>query len=442
MTQTYSRRVATNMVVANMIGTGIFTSIGFQVLPGAIPDPFAILLIWLLGGVLSIFGATAYAEIATHFQESGGEYVYLSKLYHPVLGLASGWVSLVVGFSAASASLGLAAGEYLASALGPYLSGWPLPVEKLVALAFVGIAVAVQFGGVQKGGRAQNWLTAVKLLFIVSLIALPFLTLPEAMKSGVSFAPSDRTWSTVFSLPFAGSLVWVMFAYSGWNAATYIAGNLENPQRNLPRAVLLGTGAVALLYLALNAVFLYSAPMSELAGRVDVGNLVLERSLGVEAAQIFTVFFALTLLAGVNAMFIAGPRVVQRMGQDHQAFQVFERETQQGSPRNAILAQALVTVLFVLFTPFKDIIEYIGITLTLFSVLTVAGVFVLRFRGQLRSDAVKTWGYPITPLIFIAAGIWMTVYFVQNDPWKLAASLLTLAPALIMQIFKQKLNQN
>lgn len=156
MTQTYSRRVATNMVVANMIGTGIFTSIGFQVLPGAIPDPFAILLIWLLGGVLSIFGATAYAEIATHFQESGGEYVYLSKLYHPVLGLASGWVSLVVGFSAASASLGLAAGEYLASALGPYLSGWLLPVEKLVAMVFVGIAVAVQFGGVQKGWKGSE----------------------------------------------------------------------------------------------------------------------------------------------------------------------------------------------------------------------------------------------------------------------------------------------
>lgn len=436
MTQTYSRRVATNMVVANMIGTGVFTSISFQVLPGAIPDPFAILVIWLLGGVLSIFGATAYAEIATHFQESGGEYVYLSELYHPVLGLASGWVSLVVGFSAASASLGLAAGEYLASALGTYLSGWPLPVEKLVALAFVGIAIAVQFGGIQRGGRAQNWLTAIKLFFIISLIALPIQTLPDAMKSGVSFAPSEQSWGTIFSLPFAGSLVWVMFAYSGWNAATYIAGNMENPQRNLPRAVLLGTGAVALLYMALNAVFLYSAPMSELAGRVDVGNLVLERSLGVEAAQIFTVFFALTLLAGINAMFIAGPRVVQRMGQDYIAFRIFQRETQQGSPRNAIFAQALVTILFVFFTPFKDIVEYIGITLTLFSVLTVAGVFVLRLRGELKSVAVKTWGYPITPLIFIASGIWMMVYFALNDPWKLAASFLTLVPALLQKTLK------
>jgi len=431
MSQTYSRRVATNMVVANMIGTGIFTSIGFQVAPEAIPDPFAILVIWLLGGILSVFGATAYAEIATHFRESGGEYVYLSKLYHPILGLASGWVSLVVGFAAASASLGLAAGEYLASALTPWLGSSPLPVTKTVAILFVTVAVIIQFAGIQKGGWAQNILTAVKLCFILALIAIPLVSLPEILQSGVSFAPTERSWDRVFSLPFAGSLVWVMFAYSGWNAATYIVGNLKEPRRNLPRAVLTGTAIVTVLYMALTAVFLYSAPMSELAGRVDVGNLVLERSLGMKAAQSFTLLFALTLLAGVNAMFMAGPRVVQRMGQDHALFRVFQKETSQGAPRRAILAQALITVLFVLFTPFKDIIEYIGITLTLFSLLTVFGVFLLRHRKQLGPESVKTWGYPVTPALFLLAGLWMLLYFGLNDPWKLAASLLTLLPALL-----------
>ncbi len=437
MSQTYSRRVATNMVVANMIGTGIFTSIGFQVAPAAIPDPFAILVIWLLGGVLSVFGATAYAEIATHFRESGGEYVYLSKLYHPILGLASGWVSLVVGFAAASASLGLAAGEYLASALTPWLGASPLPVTQTVAILFVAVAVLIQFAGIQKGGWAQNILTILKLCFILSLIAIPLISLPDALKSGVSWAPTERSWDTVFSMSFAGSLVWVMFAYSGWNAATYIVGNLKDPKRNLPRAVLMGTGIVTVLYMALTAVFLYSAPMSELVGRVDVGNLVLERSLGIKAAQSFTLLFALTLLAGVNAMFMAGPRVVQRMGQDHSLFRVFQKETAQGSPRYAILAQALITVLFVLFTSFKDIIEYIGITLNLFSLLTVFGVFLLRFRKQLGNDSVKTWGYPVTPALFLLAGLWMLLYFGLNDPWKLTASVLTLLPAVLTYSFRQ-----
>lgn len=436
MSQTYSRRVATNMVVANMIGTGIFTSIGFQVAPDAIPDPFAILVIWLLGGILSVFGATAYAEIATHFRESGGEYVYLSKLYHPILGLASGWVSLVVGFAAASASLGLAAGEYLASALTPWLGASPLPVTQTVAILFVAVAVLIQFAGIQKGGWAQNILTILKLSFILALIAIPLVSLPEALKSGVHWGPTERSWETIFSLPFAGSLVWVMFAYSGWNAATYIVGNLKDPKRNLPRAVLMGTGIVTVLYMALTAVFLFSAPMSELAGRVDVGNLVLERSLGLKAAQSFTLLFALTLLAGVNAMFMAGPRVVQRMGQDHSLFRVFQKETEQGSPRNAILAQALITVLFVLFTSFKDIIEYIGITLTLFSLLTVFGVFLLRYRKQLGPDSVRTWGYPLTPALFLLAGLWMLLYFGLNDPWKLAASVLTLLPAVLTYGFR------
>jgi APA family basic amino acid/polyamine antiporter len=171
--------------------------------------------------------------------------------------------------------------------------------------------------------------------------------------------------------------------------------------------------------------------MSELAGRVDVGNLVLERSLGMKAAQSFTLLFALTLLAGVNAMFMAGPRVVQRMGQDHTMFRFFQKETEKGSPRRAILAQGFITLLFVLFTPFKDIIEYIGITLTLFSLLTVFGVYLLRIRKQLNAESVKTWGYPFTPAIFLVAGVWMMLYFGLNDPWKLAASVLTLLPAIL-----------
>ncbi len=227
----YSRSVAANMVIANMIGTGIFTSIGFQVMPGAIPDPFSIMMIWLIGGVFSLCGALAYAEVATTLRESGGEYTFLSRIYHPVLGLASGWVSLIVGFSAAIASLALATGEYL----GPLVDSIGLGISTEIATKIIGVSLIVivaliQLRGVESGGGFQNIMTNVKLAFIAVLILAPLLFLSNGEASGVSFAPTDKTSDTILGMPFAGSLVWVLFAYSGWNASAYIAGNMIEPK--------------------------------------------------------------------------------------------------------------------------------------------------------------------------------------------------------------------
>ncbi|MFM7079915.1 MAG: APC family permease, partial [Bacteroidota bacterium] len=422
----YSRSVAANMVIANMIGTGIFTSIGFQVMPGAIPDPFSIMMIWLIGGVFSLCGALAYAEVATTLKESGGEYTFLSRIYHPVLGLASGWVSLIVGFSAAIASLALATGEYLGPLVDSIGLGFSTEIAtKTIGVSLIAIVSLIQLRGVESGGGFQNIMTNVKLLFIAVLILAPLLFLTDGDASGVSFAPTDKTGDTILGMPFAGSLVWVLFAYSGWNASAYIAGNMIEPKKNLPYSLLVGTGAVTLIYLALTAVFMYTCKFEEMAGVVDVGNVVVNKVFSPDVALVFGALFAVALVAGINAMFIAGPRVTQKMGLDHQIFSILGKQSESGAPTNAIILQALLSSIMVLFSDFKSIIEYIGITLTIFSVMTVIGVFVLRAKGMTNENTIKTWGYPITPIVFIAVSVWMVVYFAMNEPEKIMWSAAT-----------------
>lgn len=435
----YTRRVATNMVIANMIGTGIFTSIGFQVSQDSIPDPFSILMIWLIGGIFSLCGATAYGEVATTFRESGGEYTFLSKIYHPVIGLASGWVSLIVGFSAAIASLALASGEYLKPVFKNYISHDYLYLgPKLIGVFLILLVTLIQLKGVKSSGRFQNIVTYIKLSFIVIVIVSPFLFLDDSLKSNISFLPTDKSWGIITSLPFAGALVFVMFAYSGWNASAYIAGNLENPRKNLPYSLIVGTCIVTLIYLVLTFVFMYVCSFEVLEGKVDIGNLVIERIFNSKIAYVFGFFFALALISGINAMFIAGPRVAQKIGSDYKMFRFLEGQSANGAPRNAILLQTIVSLILVIFSSFKGIVEYIGLTLSIFSLLTVFGVFIFRFKKIETSHTVKTWGYPFTPLIFVGVTSWMICYFVIDNPMRLFWSLLTILPAFFIYYYSKK----
>jgi APA family basic amino acid/polyamine antiporter len=437
----YSRSVATNMVIANMIGTGIFTSIGFQVMnpPIGIPDPFAIMFIWFIGGVFALCGATAYAEVATTFKESGGEYTFLSKIYHPIVGFASGWVSIIVGFSAAIAALALASGDYLMPIMNELLgANLPVYIPKVVAISLIILVTLIQLGGVVTGGLFQNIITTIKLLFIVVLIITPFLFLADSGKSHVSFAPTDASWNTIFSLPFAGSLVYVMFAYSGWNSSSYIVGNMENPKKNLPFSLVVGTAIVTLVYLALTGVFMYVCTFDEMRGKVAIGNIVIGKVFGDQAALTFAGLFAIALVSGINAMFIAGPRVAQRMGEDYRIFSFLKGQNEKGAPVNAILLQTLISVCIVLLFDFRMILQYIELTLSLFCLLTVIGVFVIRARKLGDETSIKTWGYPFTPLLFIGVTLWMIIYFVQMEPMRLVWTLVTILIAVVIYLLSPK----
>jgi APA family basic amino acid/polyamine antiporter len=424
-TQKYTKWVALSMVMANMIGTGVFTSLGFQV--GPLPSGFVILMLWLLGGLVALAGAFCYAEIATRIKRSGGEYSYLSEIFHPGLGFASGWISIFAGFAAPICAVSMAIGSYFAPVVG-----FTSDSEIFAVSAFSIIAIsALQLLGVKKGGGIQNVLTSIKLLFILFFCIAPFL-ITTYEPSGISFAPQSGDSDLFFSSSFAISLVYVYLAYSGWNASAYIAGNLENPKKSLPFSLILGTGIVMTLYLIINAVFLYVSDFGELHMKVDVGNVVALKIFGAEYGKVFSGLFSLALISSLSAMVIAGPKVTESMGEDHKVFSVMTKKNRGGAPYPAIIFQALIALMLLYTSTFEDVMKYIGIALSLFSTLTVAGLFVLRSRSNGTEDVVKTIGYPITPIFFIAVNLYM-IYLVLSDDWQNGnAKVLTISIVTIV----------
>jgi len=431
------------MVVANMIGTGIFTSIGFQVMPApiGIPDAFSILLIWILGGVLALCGAMSYGEVATTMKESGGEYTFLSRLYHPVIGFTSGWVSMIAGFSAAISALAIAAAKYALPVLSGITGSQPgEQAVKLLGISFILLVAFIQTGGVKTGGFFQNIITWFKLLLIGFILCLPLLSAFLGVESSdTSFMPTDSSLPTIFSLPFAGSLVYVMFSYSGWNASSYIAGNLEDPQKNLPFSLVTGTLIVVLVYVLMNLVFMNTLSFAELEGQLTIGNLAVSRVFGPAFADAFGFVFAFSLMSGISAMFIAGPRVAAQIGNDFPVFSLLKNKTASGAPVNAIALQALISTGIVWFFDYSLILQYIEITLSLFCLLTVSGVFIIRHKKLAGEHTVKTWAYPLTPLLFIGITLWMMAFFILQEPARLLGTGITLlSGAVLYFIFRKK----
>ncbi len=415
----YTLQVGIALVIANMIGTGVFTSLGYQV--GPLPSGFVILMLWLLGGVVAFAGALTYAEISTTLKRSGGEYYYLSEIFHPILGFLSGWMSTLVGFAGAISAVALAIGSY-SSVL------FNIP-EKIVAVTSILIISGVHLFGVRTSGLAQTLLTTIKLSLIAFFCLVPFFYSGNAL-SGISFLPQPGDMDLMLTPGFAVSLVFVVYAYTGWNAAAYIAGNLENPARNLPKALLIGTSIVVFVYLALNAMFLYVGTFQELAGINDVGNIVAIKLFGVRIGQVFSALFSIALLSTLSAMTIAGPRVTEAMGVDYPALQKFSARNRYDMPYMAVLLQAGWSIFLVMVSSFKEIIQYISISLSIFSLLTVMGVFILRKKK--RETHFRMPFYPVTPMIFIVVTCWMIYYMFREDPKIIFYSLATMIPGAIL----------
>jgi APA family basic amino acid/polyamine antiporter len=417
----YTLTVGITLVIANMIGTGVFTSLGYQV--GSIPSGFAILVLWAIGGVVALSGAFTYAEISTTLQKSGGEYHYLGKIFHPALGFISGWMSLLVGFAGAISAVALAIGEYSHTLLGVS--------NKLIAIFAIVLVSTVHWFGVKTGGAVQNFLTSMKLLLILFFCIAPFFVADE-IKSGISFWPQAGDTDLILSASFAVSLVFVVYAYTGWNAAAYIAGNLENPSKNLPRSLIIGTLTVTIVYLALNAMFLYSASFSELSGKNDIGNVVAYKLFGDKIGLAFSSVFSIALLSTLSAMTIAGPRVLEAMGDDYPKLKTFATTNRFDMPYLAILTQAGWAIFLVLVSSFKEIIQYISVSLSIFSMATVLGIFILRRKHSAEKRVYSVPFYPLPPIIFSGCTCWMIYYVTKNDPWIILYSMATMVPGLII----------
>ena len=437
----YTRRTAIAMVIANMIGTGVFTSLGFQSLewPMGIPNGFAILMLWFTGGIISLCGATVYAEIATTLKESGGEYIFLSRIYHRSIGFVSGWVSLVVGFGSAIALAAIALGQYggpvfgISSETTFELMGLTVHHYKILSMIAILIVSFIHFGGVRTGGIIQNYLTYFKISLIVLFCVAPFFV-TGFKHSSTSFIPTAESFDMIFSVPFAGALVWVMLAYSGWNASAYIAGNLENPKRNLPYSLLAGTGIVMLLYILLNLVFMYVADFGQLAGKTDIGNEITLLLFGREAQIIFSGIFSFALLSTMSAMVIAGPRVYEQMGKDYPVFSLLAKKGKGGTPVYAIVLQSLIAMVLVIYSSFASMVNYISLTLMIFSSLSVAGIFILRKRYTSAERPVKAFLYPLTPIIFLLSSLWIMYYFASAEPLSLIYTAVTIISGFVVYL--------
>lgn len=409
----YSLHAAISLVIANMVGTGVFTSLGYQVEP--VPSRFAILMLWLAGGVVSFFGALCYAELATRLKYSGGEFIYLSKIFHPALGFLSGWTSLTVGFAGAISAVALAIGAYTEELFG--LS------EIAIAASAIILVTVIHFFGVRIGGLAQSVLTGLKLTLILFFCAAPFLFGDGLEKS---FEPNSGDLNLILSPGWAISLVYVVYAYSGWNASAYIAGNLENPERNIPRSILLGTLVVTVLYLALNAVFLGVVDMPELKGQPDIGNVVAVKLFGKENARLFSGIFGMALLSTLSAMIIAGPRVGEAIGLTYPRLSWMGKSNRFGMPWPAIFLQAGWSLFLVFVSSFQEIIQYISVTLSIFTMLAVIGLIRLRMRkDQVSHETFQMPIYPIPAVVFLAITGAMIFYVTWKDPMVMVYSLVT-----------------
>ncbi len=407
--RTFHKSTVTAVVIANMIGTGVFTSLGYQLL--GIRSGFVLLALWALGGLIALCGAMTYAELGAALPRSGGEYNFLSRIYHPMAGFVSGWVSATIGFAAPSALAAMTFAAYSTSLLPEDHS--PL-IETALAVALVVALTAVHSANRRQSGGLQAVFTVLKIAAIVAFCAAAML-LVEAPQP-VSFLPQSGDGALVTSGAFAVSLIYVSYAYTGWNAATYLSGELENPQRDLPGILFLGTAVVTALYVALHYVFLSVAPMDALAGELEVGYIAAEHAFGDVGGRFAGAALALLLISTVSAMTLAGPRVLMVIGEDFKPLRFLSRTNHDGLPYIAIMGQSALTLIFIVTSSFESVLVFAGFTLALNSFVTVLGVFVLRIRQPDLARPYRTFAYPITPIIYLVLMGWTLGYVFYQRP--------------------------
>jgi APA family basic amino acid/polyamine antiporter len=408
------------IVIANIIGTGIFTSLGFQL--AEIHSGFPLLMLWVVGGIAALCGALSYGELSAALPRSGGEYHFLSKIYHPAVGFMAGFVSAIVGFAAPIALTAMAFGKYFQ---GVFNFGSPV----LLSFAVVWLIALVHLSGLKFGSVFQNLFTLVKLLLIAVLIGAGLFVAP---KQPIAFLPARGDAMSIFGAPFAVALVYVMYSYSGWNAASYIIGEIKRPEKNVPRSLLAGTLVVSAIYVLLNAIFLATTPASELRGQLEVGLIAGKHIFGADGGRAVGAVICLGLIASISSMTWIGPRVTMSMGEDHWLLRLLGRKNSQGIPTYAIVLQLLIVNLLLLTRSFELVVVYVQFSLLLCSLLAVLGVIVLRATRPGLARPYKVWAYPLPPLLFAAITIWMMIYLLRSHPIESLGGLATMLVGVLL----------
>jgi APA family basic amino acid/polyamine antiporter len=425
--QAVSTLPAAALVVSNMIGIGVFTSLGFQVndlssqLTGSV---FPLIMLWVIGGALAMCGALCYAELATALPRSGGEYHFLSRIYHPGVGFCTGLCSATIGFAAPIAVSAQVFGQYLVRAFPALAHVVPNNSEHAAAFLLVILVTAAHLRSLRFTGTFQAAATGMTILLIISFVIFGFSSAPA---QPITFAPHFSDCRILFGGVFFSSLIWVMYSYSGWNAAAYIVEEVRNPSQALPRALILGTGFVIALYVAVNAVFLYSTPLAALNGKLEVAHIAGAQIFGPIGARITSALICVGLVANVSGMMWVGSRVAEAIGATYPVLGFLGRTSRTRIPYIALIYQFAVVFILLFFKP-DNIVNYVGSILLFWSLLAVLGVIVLRFREPNLPRPYRTWGYPVTPIIFAL----ITVFcLVQNSEIHLRETLIGAATVLI-----------
>ena len=429
----FQHQTVTAVVIANMIGTGVFTSLGFQLLD--IQSGFAILLLWALGGLIAVCGSMTYAELGSALPRSGGEYNFLTEIYHPSAGFISGWISATIGFSAPTALAAITFSTYLMTIFPEINNDW---LRKIIACSLIVILAFIHSSNRKSSGGLQMIFTVMKVGVII-LFCFGAILFAKNIQP-VSFSPNSNDISTIFSGSFAVSLIYVSYAYTGWNAATYLSSEIERPQKYLPLILISGTTTVTGLYILLDFVFLSVAPIEDMQGKIEIGFIAAQSAFGGSVANFTGLVLSLLLISTVSAMTIAGPRVLQVIGEDFKVLNILSRKRKDGIPSTAIYIQSLIAIIFILSSSFESILVFAGFTLALNSFVTVIAVFVLRSKQPNLPKPYKTFGYPFTPLIYLALTGWTLYFVIINRPIEVLFSLGIILSGLIFYYISNRKN--
>jgi APA family basic amino acid/polyamine antiporter len=418
---------ATYVVIASMIGTGILISPGYMM--ASLGNHWLILGLWLFGGLLAICGALCVAELAAALPKAGGEYVYLREAYGSMPAFLSGWSSFFLGFSAPLAVASYIAAKYLLTPFGfAENSDTNLLVKVLAAVIIIAITLP-NLAGQSFSAWTQNLTTIIKIsLFVVLVVSAILFGKGKLANFSAGHPIGDVDLATA-----ASQLFYVMFAYSGWNAASYLAGEVKNPGKILPKSLLIGAGFVTALYLAINLVFAYAIPIGDISfqsGNAEqVPQIAVANLFGSRVSSVFSVLLGFTFLATVSAFIITGPRIYYAMARDGLFPAIAGYVSAKGhTPVYAMAAQSVCAIIFMFVTPFQSLYKYASVGLSIFTLLFIAAVYVLRWKQPSLERPFRVPGYPVVPAIYMIAILFVTVFaFTQ---WKIP-SVLSLASILV-----------
>ncbi len=418
----------TYFVIASMVGTGVFTSLGYQLIN--IKSGFVLLMLWFIGGLIALSGVLTYSELGASFPKSGGEYNILSCAIHPSVGFAAGFISTTIGFAAPAVIASIAFGKYFYAVI-------PIFDPHYLSIAVLLIINILHASSFKWGKIFQSASTIIKLLMILIFIISGLII---DSHQNISFYPTSQNLSKIFSSSFAISLIWVSYAYSGWNSSIYIASDISDPKKNVPLTMFIGTIIVTILYILLNYIFLYTTPIDSLIGQVEIGYISGENIFGNVGAKVISLGISFLLLSTISSFVFIGPRILQVMGEDYRVIKIFAKKNKKDIPKNAFLFQIALSLIFISTSSFEQVVVYTSISLIITTMLAVISLFILRFTNKGLDRPYKVWAYPITPLFFLFSNLWILVYTFQDMPFESVLGILFIIASMFFYfLFNQGL---